>query len=152
MTTRIEWTEKTWGFNPSVGILWGLASSSPASPIQTRPSFNPSVGILWGLALRWCSPKRGQRFRRFNPSVGILWGLAQRRTQYARLDGKFQSLGRDSVGFSRRIRFGSAYRWRCFNPSVGILWGLVHGAIVDELHAHKFQSLGRDSVGFSRCG
>ena len=37
-------------FNPSVGILWGLAGSPRQSAIPAT-GFNPSVGILWGLAV-----------------------------------------------------------------------------------------------------
>ena len=62
----------------------------------------------------------------------------------------FQSLGRDSVGFSL---FASCERRRFFcggfNPSVGILWGLATHLEINELLTIVFQSLGRDSVGFS---
>ena len=61
----------------------------------------------------------------FNPSVGILWGLACRSSQHGKPTYQFQSLGRDSVGFSQPGR-----------------------ALAHRLHP-KFQSLGRDSVGFS---
>ena len=65
------------GFNPSVGILWGLALGMGLFSISAKISFNPSVGILWGLAYR--TPDDPVYFERF------------------------QSLGRDSVGFSPMI-------------------------------------------------
>ena len=37
--------------------------------------FNPSVGIRWGLAA-WADAWRHVFLCRFNPSVGIRWGLA----------------------------------------------------------------------------
>ena len=39
------------GFNPSVGILWGLAPECGGHAVEHPGGFNPSVGILWGLAL-----------------------------------------------------------------------------------------------------
>ena len=62
-------------FNPSVGILWGLAYETDENTKRTKICFNPSVGILWGLAISKFPAKTAE-----NPL--------------------FQSLGRDSVGFS----------------------------------------------------
>ena len=62
----------------------------------------------------------------FNPSVGILWGLAQTPVEKViSLVILFQSLGRDSVGFSEAKARQLAQALK------------------------EFQSLGRDSVGFS---
>ena len=61
----------------------------------------------------------------------------------------FQSLGRDSVGFSRLGMSADPRSVNSFNPSVGILWGLAKAIDIFGRGRNRFQSLGRDSVGFS---
>ena len=66
------------------------------------------------------------------------------------LSAVFQSLGRDSVGFSQNFQGCCPALFSCFNPSVGILWGLAKRIPFLTTAVEKmFQSLGRDSVGFS---
>ncbi len=61
------------GFNPSVGILWGGTWGLVAGTLPYPYGFNPSVGILWG-GTAVGSPREEESDR-------------------------FQSLGRDSVGW-----------------------------------------------------
>ncbi len=70
------------------------------------------------------SPRAGPS--RFNPSVGILWGGTSPLLSVLGATKKFQSLGRDSVGWDRFPRN-------------------------DAVERALFQSLGRDSVGWDLC-
>ncbi len=83
----------------------------------------------------------------FNPSVGILWGGTQISLCCHGKDCRFQSLGRDSVGWDQG-ESGCHMPPGRFNPSVGILWGGTETRYVGSPHRLGFQSLGRDSVGW----
>ncbi len=104
-------------FNPSVGILWGGTGMQSVYKICIQPSFNPSVGILWGGTPPWV--------------YGGLWF------------GKFQSLGRDSVGWDLIWMNNPSLFRMSFNPSVGILWG----GTVSEYHIVVFLEGFNPSVG-----
>ncbi len=111
-------------FNPSVGILWGLAFWRLHPWLAYLSRFNPSVGILWGLASPSVAPASGKP--QFQSLGRDSVGFSPRHLpahHYHR--GQFQSLGRDSVGFSLRLSQSLRCRAHRFNPSVGILWGLA---------------------------
>ena len=98
------------------------------------------VGLCWPI----CG---GRRRTCFNPSVGILWGGTRLSEGQDAPGARFQSLGRDSVGwdfiaemeYTRGKQFQSLGR-----DSVG--WDLC--AMGGSQSCWRFQSLGRDSVGW----
>jgi len=182
------------GFNPSVGILLVWTSRTRAGQSDRTAGFNPSVGILlvwtrfqtrnvrgvasvsiprsgfcwFGLPSPLVEAKYGDSF---NPSVGILLVWTRSRSSSVTGNGKFQSLGRDSVGLDIvypllalfSILFQSLGRdsvgldWErnthlppppaSFNPSVGILLVWTICSLGNTRVSGLFQSLGRDSVG-----
>ena len=160
-----------YSFNPSVGILWGgTRLAYPVTLVFDEVSI-PRSGFC-GVGPRGSVPS-AVALTSFNPSVGILWGGTTTARTPRGGGPRFQSLGRDSVGWDMfdvrgrvRLRLG-------FNPSVGILWGGTRQAVLEGavrvfvsiprsgfcgvglgptfLRASarsEFQSLGRDSVGW----
>ncbi len=148
----------------------GVGQQGAGCVIGQVGSFNPSVGILWGGTRLLGLLLFGQGVsipRSGFCGVGlhsVQSGPAQR--------GRFQSLGRDSVGWDYhspicspcapmvsipRSGFCGVGRLSCssairraigFNPSVGILWGGTNGRGKARGRKERFQSLGRDSVGW----